>query len=55
MLRTKELNDPISLSTVVTITKRHANAEGFCRCCLQPWPCDVRILGGILIREVVAS
>jgi hypothetical protein len=52
MLTTKEFRDPISLPTVVTIIQRHQNVEGFCQCCFQSWPCDVRILEGILIKEV---
>ena len=54
MLTAKEFRDPVSLPTVVTILSRHALAEGEnkCRSCGQPWPCDVRILSGLLIREV---
>ena len=47
----KAFNDMVSLPTVVTILNRHANDEGSCQCCRQAWPCDVRILEGILIRE----
>ncbi len=53
MLTTKEFRDPISLPTLVTIISRHQNCEGFCECCNQAWPCDVRIIEGICIREVV--
>ena len=48
---TKEFNDMVSLPVVVTIIKRHQNVEGFCQCCGQAWPCDVRILEGLLIKE----
>ena len=48
---TKEFNDVVSLPTIVTIIQRHQNVEGLCQCCSQPWPCDVRILEGILIKE----
>ena len=51
-LMAKAFRDPVSLPTLVTIIKRHRNLEGFCRCCAQPWPCDVRIMSGILITEV---
>ena len=27
-----------------TLVMRHRRGDGFCRCCGQPWPCDVRIL-----------
>lgn len=50
-LAAKAFNDMVSLPTVVTILNRHANDEGFCRCCAQAWPCDVRILEGILLRS----
>lgn len=49
---TQQLNDAVSLSTVVTIVKRHRNEAGFCRCDNQPWPCDVRIMSGLLLKEL---
>lgn len=52
-IMTQQLNDAVSLSTVVTIIKRHRNEQGFCRCCSQPWPCDVRIMSRLLLKEVV--
>jgi hypothetical protein len=55
MYSTKEFNDMVSLPTVVTIIQRHKEAEGFCVCDEQPWPCDVRILEGILIKEAAVS
>ena len=53
-LAAKAFNDMVSLPTVVTILNRHKLAQDVnrCQCCLQVWPCDVRILEGILIREV---
>ena len=51
MITTKQIKDAISLSTVMTITKRHRNEEGKCRDCGEAWPCDVRILEGLLIEE----
>lgn len=27
-----------------TMIARHRNDKGLCRCCGQPWPCDLRIL-----------
>lgn len=51
MITTKAFNDLVSLPTVVTILNRHKYNEGFCECCGQPWPCDIRILEGILIRD----
>lgn len=52
MLKTKEFNDMASLPTVVSIIKRHRDVDGVCVGCGQYWPCDVRILEGILIQEV---
>jgi hypothetical protein len=51
-LVTKAFNDMVSLPTVITLLNRHKNNEGFCEGCAQPWPCDVRILEGILIQEL---
>lgn len=24
-----------------SVIRRHRPSEGFCRCCSQPWPCDL--------------
>ena len=55
MYDTKEFKDMVSLPVIVTIIRRHRNIEGFCQCCHQPWPCDVRILERLLIKEAVVA
>ena len=51
MYEAKEFNDMVSLPTLVTIINRHQNVEGFCQCCSQAWPCDVRIIEGICLKQ----
>jgi len=43
------------LSKLNRISKRHEDSVGLCKCCSQPWPCDVqRIIRVVneLLREV---
>ena len=50
---TTTLKETVNVSSLVVLIKRHVNDEGFCICCDQPWPCDVRLIKGILLREVI--
>lgn len=29
---------------IARILARHVESEGFCKCCNQPWPCDLRVV-----------
>ena len=49
---TVEVNAWVNLPALVTIMRRHRFQEGFCVCDGQPWPCDVRLIQGSLIKEL---
>jgi hypothetical protein len=55
MYEAKEFNDMVSLPVIVTIVQRHQDSDGLCQCCGQPWPCDVRILEGLLLKKKAAA
>ena len=41
--------DPMERRRVLTpIVRRHAESEGFCVSCSQPWPCDIKRVGWIM-------
>ncbi len=33
------------------IIERHADSEGFCRSCFQPWPCDMKVVSSWALRN----
>lgn len=39
------------MGAIKILAKRHGESEGFCRCCGEPWPCDVRLIDGILFED----
>lgn len=50
-----DVQDWINLPAMVTIMKRHRFSEGFCSCCGQPWPCDVRLVQGLVVKDLGES
>ncbi len=48
---TREVNVSPDLAGIDVICRRHKMSEGFCRCCNEPWPCDVTVIGTMLFRE----
>ena len=46
-----KLNESVSVATLAVIMGRHTEAEGLCRSCKQPWPCDVRIIKGLVLTK----
>lgn len=48
---TREVNVSPDLAGIDVICRRHKMSDGFCRCCNEPWPCDVTVIGTMLFRE----
>jgi hypothetical protein len=48
MLKSR-IDEGANVNTIETVVRRHQNRQGFCQCCDQPWPCDVRVISGLIL------
>lgn len=41
----------VAVGRAKLIVERHVESETLCKCCDQPWPCDVRVIATLLLEK----